>query len=317
VTGAAGVMGVRLVARLLSAGWAVRGLVLPNDPGRERLVRLGATVFEADVSDASALSGACDGVDTVFHLAAIIISHDVSAFRRINRDGTANVVTEARRAGVRHLVYVSSASVTYPKRTPYAESKLEAEVIVENGGPAYTIVRPTLVYDAGGGQELLMYLAYLKRFSVVPFIGSGFAKKRPVWAEDVVDGVVRIAGNDAALGKTYNLSGAEAISMVAFSRLLLREQGIEKTFVHLPVFACRFAAFVLARFMKKPPLTASAIAGIVNDADLDPALAMRELGYRPLGVREGLSRHFTVEAARPSGDGGMARNSPHLEGALR
>ena len=304
VTGAAGVMGVRLVARLLGAGWAVRGLVLPKEPGRQRLERLGATVWEGDVSDAGSLSGACDGVDTVFHLAAIIISHDPSAFRRINKDGTANVVAEARRAGVRHLVYVSSASVTYPKRTPYAESKLEAEHLVANGGPPYTIVRPTLVYDAGGGQELLMYLAYLKRFPIVPFIGNGVAKKRPVWAEDVVDGVLRIAGNDAALGKTYNLSGADAISMVEFSRLLLEQQGLEKRFVHLPVFAFRLAAFVLARFMKKPPLTASAIAGIVNDADLDPTLAVRELGYRPLGVREGLPRHFRLEA-------------PRLEGALR
>jgi NADH dehydrogenase len=317
VTGAAGVMGVRLVARLRAAGWAVRGLVLPDDPGRQRLERLGATVHEGNVTDARSLSGCCNGVDTVFHLAAIIISHDVSAFRRVNRDGTANVVAEARRAGVRHVVYVSSASVTYPKRTPYAESKLEAEAIVANGGPAYTVVRPTLVYDAGGGQELLMYLAYLKRFKVVPFIGSGSARKRPVWAEDVVDGIVRIAGSEAALGKTYNLSGAEAISMVEFSRLLLEQQGEKRVFVHLPVFACRLAAFVLAWVMEKPPLTASAVAGIVNDADLDPSLAMRELGYRPLGVREGLPRYFRSEGSRPADGASTARSAPRLEGALR
>lgn len=313
VTGAAGVMGVRLVARLLDAGWAVRGLVLPKDPGRERLERLGVDVREGDVGDAGSLAGSCEGIDTVFHLAAIIISHDVTAFRRINRDGTANVVAEARRAGVRHVVYVSSASVTYSKRTPYAESKLEAEGIVVGGGPAYTIVRPTLVYDRGGGQELMMYLAYLKRFPVVPFIGSGLAKKRPVWAEDVVDGLVRIAGNRTALGKTYNLSGAEAITMADFSRLLLAQLGVEKAFVHLPVAACRLAASVLARFMEKPPLTASAIAGIVNDADLDPALAVSELGYRPLGVREGLPRHFKIE---PQSAGGVqpARGGPRLEG---
>ncbi|HVW27595.1 MAG TPA: NAD-dependent epimerase/dehydratase family protein [Polyangiaceae bacterium] len=320
VTGAAGVMGVRLVERLLAGGLRVRGLVLPGDPGRSRLEALGARVVEGDVSDARSLRGACDGVHTVFHLAAIILSHDVSAFRRINRDGTANVVAEARAAGASHLVYVSSASVTYPRRTPYAESKLEAEHIVESSRVPYTIVRPTLVYDAGGGQELLLYLDYLKRFRVVPFIGNGSAKKRPVWAEDVVDGLARVAGNPAALGKTYNLSGAEAISMRDFSRLLLAHQGMKKQFVHLPVLACRAAAFFMGKLLSAPPLTQSAISGIVNDADLDPALAMKELGYRPLGVREGLARHFTVDGRR---DGRNVRAAvppgpaPRLEGTLQ
>ena len=321
VTGAAGVMGVRLVERLLGAGWVVRGLVLPGDPGRARLERAGASVVEGDIRDAAQLRGIADGVHTVFHLAAIIISHDPSAFRSINRDGTAHVVAEAQGAGVGHFVYVSSASVTYPRRTRYAESKLEAEHIVESSRLPYTIVRPTLVYDAGGGQELLMYLAYLKRFPVVPFIGAGNAKKRPVWAEDIVDGLARIAGNAKSLGKTYNLSGAEAITMLDFSRLLLEEVGSAKPFVHLPVLACRAVAFVMGKVLAAPPLTQSAISGIVNDADLDPSLAMEELGYRPVGVREGLPRYFSTTGASSRltvpGGAGSARSAPRLEGTLQ
>jgi NADH dehydrogenase len=131
VTGAAGVMGVRLVKRLLDAGWRVRALVLPGDRLRSRVEALSAEIREGDVSDAASLAGLCAGVDTVYHLAAVIISHDRSVFRRVNRDGTANVVAEAVRGGVRHFVYVSSASVIYPRRTPYAESKLEAEHVVQ------------------------------------------------------------------------------------------------------------------------------------------------------------------------------------------
>ena len=318
VTGAAGVMGVRLVERLVSEGWAVRGLVLPGDPGRARLESLGVTVVEGDIRDAPSLRGVCDGVHTVFHLAAIIISHDVGAFRRINRDGTAHVAEAARAAGVAHLVYVSSASVTYPRLTPYAESKLAAEYIVKSSGVPYTVARPTLVYDSGGGQELLMYLAYLKRFPVVPFIGRGLARKRPVWAEDVVDGLARMAGNATSHGKTYNLSGGESITMLDFSRLLLQADGSPKPFLHVPVVAFRGAAFVLDKLMKEPPVTQSAISGIVNHADLDPSGAMRELGYRPLGVRDGLPRHFSASggrARRPGGDGARAASTPHLEGA--
>ena len=201
-----------------------------------------------------------------------------------------------RAAGVRHVVYVSSASVTYPRRTAYAESKLAAEAIVAgSGGFQHTIVRPTLVYDRGGGQELMMFLAYLRRFPVVPLIGAGTAIKRPVWADDVVDGLARLAGNEVAYGRTYNLSGSEPISMLELSRLLLSQEGMVKPFVRIPVPLCRAIAGVLSLCVTEPPLTASAIAGVVNDADLDPTLAMRDLGYRPIGVREGIPRCFARE----------------------
>lgn len=297
VTGAAGVMGVRLVRGLVEAAWRVRALVLPHDPLRTRLDGVGCEIREGDVGDAASLRGACDGVDTVYHLAAVIISHDPSVFARVNRNGTAHVVAEAARAGVRHFIYVSSASVTYPKRTRYADSKLEAEELVKaERSFAFTIVRPTLVYDVGGGQELLMFLDYLRRFPVVPFIGAGKALKRPVWAGDIIDGLLRLAGAPIAHGKTYNFSGGDPISMIDFARLLLRHHGETRRFVSLPVPLCRALAAVMGLVMARPPLTANAIAGIVNDADLDPALATRELGYRPISVREGLQRCFPIES---------------------
>jgi nucleoside-diphosphate-sugar epimerase len=296
VTGAAGVMGARLTARLRKAGWQVRALVLPGDPLRARVEALGCEVREGDVSDAGSLGGVCDGVELVYHLAAVIIAHDPTVFQRVNRDGTAHLLAEARRAGVPHFVYVSSASVVYPRRTRYAESKLEAEQLVKGSGLAYTIVRPTLVYEQGGGQELMMFLAYLRRFPVVPFIGAGRAKKRPVWSEDIVDGLVRLANAKVAHGKTYNFSGAEALSMRDLAELLLLHHDKPRPFLHLPVWACRALAAVLALFMKRPPLTSSAIAGIVNDADLDPTEAMTDLGYAPLGVRAGFQRCFPTAA---------------------
>lgn len=286
-------MGTRLTARLRKAGWNVRALVMPGDPLRSRVDSLGCEVREGDISDASSLQGVCEGVDLVYHLAAVIISHDPSVFQRVNRDGTSNVVAEAQRSRVGHLVYVSSASVTYPRRTLYAESKLEAERIVASSGVPYTIVRPTLVYEQGGAQEIMMFLDYLKRYPIVPFIGSGAALKRPVWSEDVVDGLERLAGSAIAHGKTYNFSGGEAISMRELAELLLQYHDRPRPILPLPVFACRAAAALLKVVMDKPPLTSSAIAGIVNDANLDPSEAMRDLGYAPLGVRAGFQQCFS------------------------
>jgi NADH dehydrogenase len=295
VTGAAGVMGARLVRGLASDGWRVRALVLPGDPLRARLEGVASEIVEGDVADAASLRGVCAGVDTVYHLAAVIIAHDDAVFPRVNRDGTAHVVAEARAAGVRHFVYVSSASVTYPVLTAYGRSKLQAEEIVAaERAFAHTIVRPTLVYDESGGQEFLMFLRYLQRFPVVPFIGAGRARKRPVWSGDIVDGLLRVAGNPVSHGKIYNFSGGEPIEIKELGRLMLRHKGDARPFLSLPVPLCRALSKVLGAVMARPPLNRYVIAGMINDADLDPSAATRDLGYRPLGVHEGFSRCFPI-----------------------
>jgi len=232
-------------------------------------------------------------VDTVYHMAAVIISHDPEIFVRVNLEGTANMVAAAAAAKVRHFIYCSSASVTYPRLTPYAESKKQAEDIVRNARAfEHTIVRPTLAYDESGGQEFRMFLDYLKRFPIVPFIGQGKSLKRPVWTGDIVDGLLRIAGNPLSHGKTYNLSGGEAISIAELAHLMLKYHGGDRPFLPVPVPICRALALALRTVSDRPPLTLNAIAGIVNDANLDPSEMCRDLGYRPLGVRSGFQRCF-------------------------
>jgi NADH dehydrogenase len=293
VTGAAGVMGQRLVRGLFERGYDVRCLVLPNDPLCAGLEQLGAEIREGNVSEAPSLAGLCDGVDTVYHLAAVILSHDPGVFTRVNLNGTKHLVALAAEAGVRHFIYVSSASVTYPRLTPYAASKLAAEQVVRAERRfASTIVRPTLVYDETGGQEFVIFRDYLERFPVVPFIGDGHALKRPVWAGDIMDGLLRLAGNQVAHGKLYNFSGGEAISMRELARLILSYRGQRRMILPIPVGVCRAIAAVSKRLMVRPPLTQSAIDGIVNDANLDPSLACAELGYQPLGVHAGFARCF-------------------------
>jgi len=254
------------------------------------------------VRDAASVPGLFDGVDTIYHLAAVILAPDPAVFDTVNRRGTAQMVEGAARAGVGHFVYVSSASVTYPKLTRYAESKLVGEALVKSEHAfAHTIVRPTLVYDETGGQEFMLFLRYLQRLPAVPFIGRGTAWKRPVWAGDVVAGLAAIAGNPRTFGKTYNLSGGGRIRLVDLARLMLAHHGQRRVFVHLPVSLARGLARGLGLVMRDPPLTLQAIAGLVNDADLSPEEAERDLGYRPLDVHAGFARCFPASAAAASG----------------
>jgi NADH dehydrogenase len=251
-------------------------------------------VIEGDVRSAASVPGLFDGVGTVYHLAAVILAPNPVAFDTINRRGTAQMVEGAARAGVQHFIYVSSASVTYPQLTRYAESKLVGEALVKSEHRfKFTIVRPTLVYDEGGGQEFMMFLRYLQRLPAVPFIGAGRAWKRPVWAGDVVSGLCAIAGNGKCYGKTYNLSGGARIRMIDLARLMLAHHGQRRLLVPVPVVVARAVARAMKIFMRDPPLTLQAIAGIVHDADLPPDEAERDLGYRPLDPQAGFARCFS------------------------
>ena len=293
VTGGAGVLGSRLVLGLRARGESVRVVTLPGDPGAARLAEAGCEIAFADVSDAASLAGAFDGADTVFHLAGVIIASDPEVYRRVNVGGVRNAVDGALAAGARHFVYVSSAAALHPDGSAYARSKADGERIVRGArGVRHTIVRPTLIYDRGGGQEIMLFLAALRRFPVVPFVGRGRALKSPVHADDVVRGLVAIAGNEVAYGKTYAFSGGEAITIRELGELLLAAHGERRPFLTIPVPLCRLLAAALERVMEDPPLTRYGISRIVEDAALDHSAARADLGYDPIGVREGLARCY-------------------------
>ncbi|HHN45892.1 MAG TPA: NAD-dependent epimerase/dehydratase family protein, partial [Planctomycetes bacterium] len=286
VTGGAGGIGSRLVEKLAAAGHKTRALILPADPLKNRLAGINCEIVEGDVAAADTLAGALAGIDTVYHLAAVIVSTDPAAFGKINAAGTANVVKAATAAGARHFIYVSSASVTYGKPTPYAKSKMAGEDAVRNApGLPWTIVRPTLVYDREGGLEMEMFLNYLKKFPVVPFVGMGRARKRPVYAGDMIDGLARIAGNERTYGKTYNFSGGETVTMLELARLLLEHEGLKRMILPLPEVMWMAAAAVVGAFTGSAVLVRQGIRGFIEDADLDNAEALRDIGFNPVPAR--------------------------------
>lgn len=293
VTGGAGVMGSRLVRGLVEAGNRVRVLTLPNDPLVSRLDGLGVDIRHGDVGERASLENLLDGVRTVYHLAAVLLSKDPAVFERVNVGGTRNLVDLSVEAGVQHFVLVSSISVTYPYTTPYSLSKQECERIVKGQtAMRWTIVRPTLAYNEFGGEEFMMYLDYLKRFPVVPFIGSGRALKNPVHVDDLMRGFLAIANNPKTFGKIYAFSGSEEISIWELGKEMLRHQGVRKPFVPIPVWACKIIAVVMGATMKKPPLTWNAIAGLTQDANPDWSQGKADFGYNPIGIHEGLDRSF-------------------------
>ena len=226
ITGAAGEIGSRMVRRFHAQGHTVRALVLPGDPLATHLGDA-AQIHFGDVTKPETLAEAFAGVDVVYHLAAVLLCEDAERFRAVNVEGTRNVAAAAEATGVRHLIHISSASVVYPKTTHYSRSKRQAEDIVTACRKVrFTLVRPTLVYDRDGGLEFKLYADFVKRYPVVPLVAGGRARKSPVHVDDLLSGLLAMAGNPITFGKTYNLSGGETVTLRELAELLLARQGL-------------------------------------------------------------------------------------------
>jgi NADH dehydrogenase len=226
VTGGLGVMGSTLVKGLADRGFKVR--VLDNsDRFRSRLEGYDVDIRIGDITKPETLVGCFDGVETVYHLAAVLIVYDPSLFQKINVEGTRNIINASIQAGVKHFILVSSASVTYAHTTPYSLSKRETERLIKaQNAMNWTIVRPTLAYNESGGEEFNMFLAYLKKYPFVPFIGAGRSLKRPVHCDDLMKGFLGIAKIRRPTGKLTPSAAAKPFPS-GRAKLMLKHVGQE------------------------------------------------------------------------------------------
>src|SRR6478735_4873056 len=109
VTGASGFIGSAVVRRLLARGRAVRCYVEPG-ARLDNLAGLDVEIVTGDVNDRAAIGRALEGVDTLYHLAAIyaIWLADPAAMYRVNVEGSKTVLWAAYKAKLKRVVYTSS-----------------------------------------------------------------------------------------------------------------------------------------------------------------------------------------------------------------
>src|SRR5262245_14349715 len=112
VTGATGFIGGRVVRQLVEAGHHVTALV--RSPARaKRLQELGVTLSEGDVTDRASLRAPMEAVDGIFHIAGWyrLGARHLEMNRRVNVEGTRNVLETMRDLGIAKGVYTSTLAV--------------------------------------------------------------------------------------------------------------------------------------------------------------------------------------------------------------
>lgn len=319
VTGADGFIGSHLVERLAESGARVRAFCLYNSPGsRGWLDDLAPALADrveyvfGDVRDPGLTATACEGVDVVFHLAALVAIpysyHAPESFVETNVRGTLNVLEGARRGGARRFVQVSTSEVygtpttvpireTHPLRaqSPYAASKIGADQLAlsyhDSFGVPVTVIRPFNTYGPRQSTRAVLPTILVQLLSGATEIALGRLDPRRdlTFVLDTVDGMIRAGATPGVEGQTIQLGTGSSLSV----------KDIFET-------ACRVLA--VRATVREDPRLLRPEASEVWVLESDPGLARERLGWAPrVSFEEGL--RLTAEWFR--------ENLPRYRGGVR
>jgi dihydroflavonol-4-reductase len=318
VTGGSGVIGRALLERLAQTDDEVAALARSGDAARA-VERTGARAVSADLLDGQALARAMSGCELVYHVAGVnaLCVDDPRPMLRTNVQGAATVVHAAAEAGVRRVVYTSSAAtIGEPEGTvgredtphrgwflsTYERSKTEGERrALEEGresGVEVVSVNPSSVQGpgrAGGtGRILLAFLDGRLRLFVDTRVSL-------VDIADCVQGHL-LAAERGRAGERYILNGITLTVREAL-RLAADVAGIHRRLLFVPPRLATVAAAAVNRGFRiarrEPPVCPEMVRTLLHGHLYDGSRAERELGVSYTPARETLRR--TIEWGRAAG----------------
>lgn len=277
VTGGCGFLGSWIVRELVDRGVSVRVLALPGET-RKNLEGLDVEVVEGNVLGVADCQAAVDGMDTVFHAAAIFQdwAPNPTAMYDVNMRGTFHIIEASRRAGVEKIIYTasivslgrptngelateSSAYEAWDLDFPYSRSKHMSREIAEyfaQWGTDVRVVCPGMVLGPGdirptpSGEVIVTALMGGPRIGLTG--GAGFVDVRDAAKIHVLAAEKGRAGERyVAVG--HNLTNGD------FAALVDRVAGRRRPAVNLPPRVARGIAIAMeeaAKVTGKPPLLA-------------------------------------------------------------
>ncbi len=312
VTGATGFIGKHLVKRLSADGHRVRCLV--RTPERAQALRdPDLDLIYGDVNDPQALQRGMQNCDWLFHLANLysMWEPDDSRYDIVNAAGTRRVFECAAAAGVKKVVYISTAAVYgKPDEVPfeenarpgprlfskYARSKAAADQLAWDfyrRGLPLVVLYPGIVLGAGDDKASGQYIQDIIRRRVPSTIfHNSYASY--VYVGDVVEAMVRAAEKPETLGQRY-LIGGTVLDGRAYTRLISEVAGVKLPVLRLPDWTVLLAAYLLtgiSSLTRRPPLWGLSIdAGwtLKNGFQFDGSRAEKELGLHYTPIRQALS----------------------------
>ena len=257
VTGADGFIGSHLTEALVLQGATVRAFCLYTSDGSvgwidefESSVREAVEICRGDVRDGRFVEAACDGVEVVFHLAALVaIPYSYRApesFVDTNVKGTLNVLEAVREAGCERLVHTSTSEVygtpdslpitethALKAQSPYSASKIAADKLCEafycaSATPVVTL-RPFNTYGPRQSARAVIPTILAQLLTGVRQVALGnLAPRRDLtFVADTVSGLLAAGSVQGIEGRTVQLGTGRAESIATIFGVACKVCGVD------------------------------------------------------------------------------------------
>jgi nucleoside-diphosphate-sugar epimerase len=292
VTGGTGLVGGAVLRRLAELGHEAR-----NMPRAE----IGDLGPDTDWSEA------LTGAEIVIHCAARVHQlHDsatdpLAEFRRVNVEGTLRLARQAREAGVRRLVFVSSIKVNGEGTAPgrpyraddvpqpvdaYGISKLEAEqglrAIADATGLEIGTVRPPLVYGPRVRANMLRLVRWTARGMPLP-LGWLRNQRSLVAVDNLADAVVTVATHRDAANRTFLVSDQHDLSTPDLIRAIAQALGRGAVLLPCPAGLLELGGSLMGK--------RDEVQRLIGSLAVDSTPLTTELGWRPpLTLEQGIAK---------------------------
>jgi NAD dependent epimerase/dehydratase len=253
ITGADGFIGSHLTEKLVKEGNDVRAFVYYNSFNSNGWldtlvpeIKSKIQLFTGDIRDPNGVRKAMEGIDIVFHLAALIAIpfsyHSPDSYIDTNVKGTLNIIQAARDNNIQRVLVTSTSEVygtarfvpiteEHPKQpqSPYSASKIGADCIAESFYKSFdlpvTLVRPFNTYGPRQSARAVIPTIITQLLNGIEEIKLGDISptRDLVYIKDTVNGFLKIAQCEVLIGHEVNIATQSEISVGDLAQLLINK----------------------------------------------------------------------------------------------
>lgn len=253
ITGADGFIGSHLTEALVNNGYDVRAFVYYNSFSSYGWldsipveIKNKIEFFAGDIRDPNGVKEAMQGVDIVFHLAALIAIpfsyHSPDSYIDTNVKGTLNIIQASRNCQVSRVLVTSTSEVygtaqfvpiteSHPKQpqSPYSASKIGADAIADSFYRSFdlplTIVRPFNTFGPRQSARAVIptIISQLLNGAEVIKLGDITPTRDLVYVKDTINGFLKIAECDKLIGHEVNIATQSEISVGDLAQTLINK----------------------------------------------------------------------------------------------
>lgn len=263
ITGAAGLVGQNLVARLKrDPGLTLVGIDKHGaNTALFRKIHPEVEIIEADLGKPGGWSDALAGADAVAIVHAQIGGLDEREFQDNNVEATRLILAAIEAHRVPYFVGVSSSVVNSAADDFYTRTKSAQEKLFDASPVPHVVLRPTLMFGWFDRKHLGWLRRFMDRAPVFPIPGRGNYIRQPLFVGDFV--AITIACIERRVEGTYDISGLEQIS---YGDLIATIHDIVKPrarLVHIPYSLFWGLLWTYALFDRSPPFTTGQLEALV------------------------------------------------------